>query len=182
MATVILVRHGEAAAGFAGHHDPGLSELGKTQAEQTAKHLDSKGPLPLFSSPLRRAQETAIPLASMWGQAVTIESRVAEIPSPTADLSDRADWLAKVMAGSWHDLPPNLQKWRTDLIDCVLSATEDCVMFSHFVAINLLVGEATNDSRMVVFRPNNASMTEFTNDNGKLAIQSLGVEATTRVN
>lgn len=182
MATVVLVRHGEAAAGFAGHHDPGLSLLGKNQAERTAQELESIGPLPIFSSPLKRAQETAQPLSKLWNTKVEIETRVAEIPSPSDDLSERAEWLQKVMAGTWLELPEDLQAWREELLDCVQRASQDCVMFSHFVAINLLVGAAKDDPRMVVFRPNNASITKFTNDNGNLVVHELGREASTHIN
>jgi broad specificity phosphatase PhoE len=39
MATLFLVRHGRAAAGFDGHHDPGLDELGRIQAHSAATIL-----------------------------------------------------------------------------------------------------------------------------------------------
>lgn len=63
MATLFLVRHGRAAAGFDGHHDPGLDDLGRTQAISAAAHLAPLGPLAIYSSPLARARETAIPLS-----------------------------------------------------------------------------------------------------------------------
>ena len=182
MAKVILVRHGEAAAGFGAHRDPGLSNLGRQQAINTAKHLESIGPLPLFSSPLMRAQETAKPLSDLWQRDVEIETRIAEIPSPIEELESRATWLSTIMAGSWKSLPDELKIWREALIECVQNAPKDCVMFSHFVAINLLVGAANDDEHMVVFRPNNASMTQFTNDDDRLIVHSLGEEADTHVN
>ena len=82
MTTIYFVRHGEAEAGFGSHRDPGLSELGRTQAVATAKHLASLDPIPIFSSPLLRAQETAQSLANIWDAPITIEDRIAEIPSP----------------------------------------------------------------------------------------------------
>ena len=110
MTTIYFVRHGEAEAGFGSHRDPGLSELGRTQAVATAKHLASvRTHIPIFSSPLLRAQETAQELANIWDSPITIEDRIAEIPSPIEDLTDRTTWLANVMAGAWHDLPPNLK-------------------------------------------------------------------------
>ena len=36
---IILVRHGEASAGWSVHPDPGLSELGRMQAENSGKGL-----------------------------------------------------------------------------------------------------------------------------------------------
>ena len=77
------------------------------QAERAAETLADAiaMPVPIYSSPLARARQTAAPLAARWGVDVAIESRVAEIPSPTDDLRERARWLAGVMAGRWMDLP-----------------------------------------------------------------------------
>ncbi len=182
MTTIYFVRHGEAEAGFGAHRDPGLSELGRNQAIATAKHLATLDPIPIFSSPLLRAQETAQELAKIWDAPITTEERIAEIPSPIEDLTDRTTWLAKVMAGAWHDLPPNLKTWREALIDCVVSAPSDCLMFSHFVAINLLVGAANDNPAMVSFRPDNASITRFESDGSTLSVLGLGEQAQTHVN
>ena len=182
MATVYFVRHGEAAAGFGAHHNPGLSQFGNEQALATAKHLAPLGPLPIYSSPLRRTTETATHLATIWEVPIAIEARIAEIPSPIEDLTDRSKWLAKVMAGSWHDLTPNLKTWRIDLLECVLTAANDCVMFSHFIAINLLVGAANDDAAIICFRPANASITRFANDDGVLRVLGLGEQAQTHIN
>lgn len=182
MTTVYFVRHGEAAAGFGAHRDPGLSATGRAQAAATAEHLSAMARMPIFSSPLRRAQETAQALADRWDSSITIEERIAEIPSPIDDLTDRSTWLAKVMAGTWHELPPNLKTWREALVDCVVNAERDCVMFSHFVAINLLVGAATNEPAMVSFRPDNASITRFLSVGKTLQVLGFGEQAQTKIN
>src|SRR5512139_2900442 len=112
MATSFLVRHGKAASGFGDHHDPGLDAQGRSQAEATARFLAPFGPLPLYSSPLARAVETSRPLAVRWGVEALLESRVAEIPSPTGDLAERARWLQEAMQGRWRALPAELRQWR----------------------------------------------------------------------
>lgn len=182
MKTIYFVRHGEAAAGFGAHRDPELSELGRKQASATAKHLEPLGPLPIFSSPLQRAQETAQALAKLWKTPITTEARIAEIPSPIDDLTDRTVWLAKTMAGNWEDLSDDLKQWRQALLDCVIDVSSDCVMFSHFVAINILVGASNNESAMVSFRPDNASITRFKTDGVKLVAETLGEQAQTHIN
>jgi broad specificity phosphatase PhoE len=181
MATLFLVRHGKAAAGFGGHVDPGLDDLGRRQAEATARHLAPFGPLAIYSSPLARARETAIPLAQRWGVETLIEPRVAEIPSPTEDLAARSIWLREAMQGRWRDLPADLNDWRTALIDCLLALREDTVVFCHFVAINVAVGAATGDDRLVNFSPDNASVTRLANADRRLRIIELGREANTAV-
>ena len=182
MPTIYMVRHGKAAAGFAGHLDPGLDDLGRAQARACADSLAPLGPLPLYSSPLARARQTAEPLAERWDSAIVIEPRVAEIPSPTEHLEQRAAWLRQAMQGRWRDLNDSLQAWRRDLVDCVASLTEDSVVFCHFIAINAAVGEARCDDRLVVFSPDNGSVTVLSNDTRRIELVELGRSAQTRVN
>lgn len=188
MAKIYMVRHGKAAAGFDGHADPGLDDLGRSQAAATADLLAELGPLPIYSSPLARARETALPLAERWSSEVIIEPRVAEIPSPTEDLAERAAWLRQAMAGTWSTLDAPLKAWRQALIDWVLALPEDSVVFCHFIAINVAVGSAAggdgaeNDDRMVIFSPDNGSVTTLTNDDGRLRVLELGRTAVTHVN
>lgn len=49
MPSIYLIRHGQAAAGFDGHRDPGLSDLGRKQAIAVADDLATLGPLPVYS-------------------------------------------------------------------------------------------------------------------------------------
>ena len=182
MATLFLVRHGRAAAGFDAHHDPGLDDLGCMQAMSTAAVLAPLGPLAIYSSPLARARETALPLSQRWGIEPLIEHRVTEIPSPTEDLNQRAQWLREVMQGRWRMLPGELQHWRASLIERLLQISEDSVVFCHYVAINVAVGAATADDRLVVFRPDNGSITRIANSDGRLRLIELGRESETRIN
>lgn len=184
MPTIRMVRHGRAAAGFDSHRDPGLDALGRGQAEAAARTLgvEIATPVPIVSSPLARARETAAPLAARWGTGVAIEPRIAEIPSPVPDLRERAVWLRGIMAGRWADLPENLLRWRQAMIDCVLGFETDTVAFCHFIAINVVVGAATGARELIVFRPENGSITRFDTDGGKLELIGLGEEGETRVN
>lgn len=182
MPKIYLVRHGKAAAGFDGHPDPGLDDLGRAQAAATARVLAPLGPLALLSSPLARARETAEPLAQHWGCPVAIEPRLAEIPSPTTDLAARAAWLRAAMQGRWGELDAELLAWRHDIGRCLLAIEQDTVITSHYVAINAAVGLATDDDRMVIFAPDNGSVTVFDNGDGRLSVITLGATADTFVN
>ena len=58
---IILIRHGEASAGWSLHPDPGLSELGRVQVKKSGKSLiDQVESYQLLSSPKKRAIETKI--------------------------------------------------------------------------------------------------------------------------
>ena len=111
-----------------------------------------------------------------------IEPRVAEIPSPTDDLRERARWLGGVMGERWSNLPEELHAWRGAMIDCVAGYAEDCVVFCHFIAINVIVGAATGADAMITFRPDNGSVTKIGSDDGRLSLIALGAEASTRIN
>jgi broad specificity phosphatase PhoE len=182
MAKIHLVRHGQAAAGFGAHKDPGLNEIGRQQADAVAQALESLGPLAIRSSPLARAYETALPLAKRWQADITIETRVAEIPSPSDDLNERAQWLAQAMQGTWSELDALFVDWRDTLVRCLLDITGDCVIFSHYVAINAAVGAAQGDDRMRVFAPDNCSVTTINNSGGVLQVEQLGRTADTKIN
>lgn len=184
MARIYMVRHGKAEAGFGEGMDPGLDALGHSQAKSVADKLKPSGPLPILSSPLRRTQETAAPLAKIWSRAPVIETAVAEIPSPKGmTLEERAQWLRKLMAGSWRSVPADLAEWREACIATVAGLSQDTVIFSHYVAINVAAGSALDDDRVVCFSPDNCSVTIFETGNGKLNLIQKGDEAPlTKVN
>ncbi len=183
MPRLYMVRHGRATAGFGESMDPGLDEHGKSQAEKTAARLRPLGPLAILSSPLARTRETAAPLARLWGREPAIEPAVAEIPSPTDNLLERVAWLRQFMAGSWSNAPPRLAAWRESAISALLSQRENTVIFSHYVAINVAVGFAQCDDRVIVFSPENCSVTIVDVEGGKLRLIEKGHEAPlTKVN
>ena len=187
MPRLYLVRHGRAAASYGEHADPGLDELGHRQAAATALRIATHGPMAVLSSPLARAVETAAPLLARWPQVLLrIEPRVAEIPSPTElqgqPLAARGPWLGRVMAGCWRDQEAALRAWAADVVVCLLASPADAVIFSHFVAINVAAAAAEGSDRVIVFRPDNASVTILDSDGRALRLIERGAEAQTLVN
>ena len=73
------VRHGEPAAAFEfdSHLDPRPDDPGRARAAATAAELAPLGPLPLYSSPLARARETAL-LLRHWNTSVVDLGRSAQ--------------------------------------------------------------------------------------------------------
>jgi broad specificity phosphatase PhoE len=187
--SLVLVRHGRAAARWDANHDPGLDDVGREQAEAMAGAVAPLGPLPVLVSPLRRTRETAAALERRWGVTAGVEPAVSEVPSPTTsalghaagDLAERAEWLRRVLPGRWPDLPVDLQLWRQALLDVLTGRTEDTVVVTHYVAVNAAVGAATGDHRVVCFRPANCSRTVLEVDGGRLRLVELGEQAVTAV-
>jgi broad specificity phosphatase PhoE len=181
MVTLYLVRHGEAAASWGDALDPGLSDAGRLQARDAADALADIGPLPIIASPLKRCRETAQATAERFQVTPTIDDRVAEVPSPEG-IADRGAWLRGIMQGHWAEADAWLQPWRQNMIDSLIALKEDTVIHSHFVAINVIVGHALGDDRVVCFQPDNCSITKLSLEDGQLHVLELGQDRTTKVN
>lgn len=159
MARLHLVRHAEPAAAYVEHPDPGLSGLGRRQAAALVDRLGDLRGTTLLSSPLQRATETGSPLAQSWGVALEVEPVVAEIHAPDEELAARAAWLRTALVKGWGELDHQQQAWRDALVTWCCGRREDLVVFTHFVAINVAIGAATGDDRVVCAPVGHASVT-----------------------
>ena len=72
---VYLVQHGDKER-LPG--DPGLTALGRQQATRTGRWLSGRGVRALWTSPMRRARETADCIAAVTGLAVQPDARLRE--------------------------------------------------------------------------------------------------------
>jgi broad specificity phosphatase PhoE len=176
-----LVRHGRPAATFGEAEDAGLAPAGVAQAEAVAQRLARLGPLGLVTSPLRRTRETAAPLERRWGRSARVEPAVSEIPSRGMGLAERREWLRGLMAGRWTEAGPDLSRWREEVVAALLALGESTVVFTHYVAINVAVGHATGDDRVVVFAPDHCSVTMLETRGGGLGLVQRGAEAVTQI-
>lgn len=174
--------------------DPPLDDIGQEQAYALVKEMNAivDGPLPILTSPLRRCQETAAPLARAWQRQAEIDHRLRELPSsPRLDLSSRLGWLRRVMGGDWPSLEldpdsagTDFLAWRSGILSLLIETawSTDVVMVSHFIAINVAHGKAEGHNRVVGFQPDNCSITVFEVDRAGLSCVSKGREAITQVN
>jgi probable phosphoglycerate mutase len=132
---LVLVRHAEPvrtpAGTVNGPADPGLTELGFEQARLLADWLACEPVDVVLSSPMRRARETAEPVAAAFGLEVEIVDGLVEYDAasdeyiPIDELQAAGDprWLAMV-EGRWEELgaePAHVFKAR------VAAAVEDIV-------------------------------------------------------
>jgi broad specificity phosphatase PhoE len=190
MSILYLVRHGRAAAATPNPGDPELCIEGHEQARAAARSLGKRidSPIQILSSPLRRCRLTAEPLAQLWGTAIRIEPRVTEMPSPQSDGVARSEWLRLAFANEWPDIEraerardvefaQRLSDWRQGVLDAIFACTGDAVIFSHFVAINVIVGEALGLKRVVCLQADNASVTIVETLGRAVRVIELGREA-----
>ena len=84
---VLLVRHGAVSySGRVGGADDGLNTLGELQAQALARRLVERNIAAIYTSPLRRASQTAEILAQFLGAPVREDQRLLE--SGPGDLRD----------------------------------------------------------------------------------------------
>ena len=172
--TLYLVRHGRAEAGIE-QLDPGLDEVGRSQAERAAAALRNVGAKRLICSPLRRARETAAPIASLLSLTPEIREEVAEVFDPAMGVGARRDMLIPLLSGKWSEQPAELVSWRDRVLSALVGlGTEDVIVVSHFVAISAAIGASTEDDRVSPCALANASITTMIVNGGKLALRRPG--------
>ncbi|WP_051581159.1 histidine phosphatase family protein [Pseudonocardia acaciae] len=175
---LILVRHalphrGEAGDGN-GVADPGLTELGRRQADRVAEALAGQPVAAIYTSPQRRARETAAPLAGALGMAVTVAEGLAEydagdrhyIPVHQMAEADPAAW-ARMLAGQ---LPEHVdvEAFRAR-VDGALGGIADAhpgaataVCFAHAGTINVYLAALLGLARPLTFPLDYTGITRVT--------------------
>ncbi|MGD9933332.1 MAG: histidine phosphatase family protein [Dehalococcoidia bacterium] len=180
MTRILLVRHGlsegNAAGIIQGRTDFGLTELGHRQARLTAERLAGEAPVRVFSSPLKRAWQTAEPIAAALGLTIDADPDLQEfdvgavsgLTGPQA--RERFPDLAKLWP---HALPGAEsrdvfhQRIRASL-DRMVAMDATVVAVAHGGVVSgicyALLGLDT--SRRGVFETANCAVTEITKDRG----------------
>jgi broad specificity phosphatase PhoE len=185
LATLYLVRHAKPASTYGDSLDPGLDGTGLAQAVRAADELKNlPNRIPVYTSPLRRCRETARPLADAWGVQPVVLPEIGEVPSPPLALKERQEWLRKAMASDWDNLQasappdsPNYSAWRSTLLDAICAMAGDAVIFSHFIAINVVIGAAKKSEQVISFRPDHASIAVIDVSERTISVKALGREA-----
>ncbi|MFM7755544.1 MAG: histidine phosphatase family protein [Actinomycetota bacterium] len=129
---IILIRHAipvrkELETGPA---DPELSPAGHTQSELLADYLSSEAIDAVYASPMRRARETAAPLARQLDLDVTIVDGVAEFDRnsewyvPVEELKAANDprWH-ELVSGRWNETDES----ETEFVERVVSSVESII-------------------------------------------------------
>ena len=182
MTRLYLVRHGEPSGTWADSADPGLTELGRQQAQIAADRIRLMQPKQIVTSPLRRAVETAMPLSFAMSFEPIVVPQIAEIPTPAnMNLEHRGDWLRAIMGRSWSQTDPDLRQWRDVVVSGLTRLQVDTAVYSHFVAINAALGASIGDDRVLCFRPAHASVTILETNGRAISLVEIGQTAETTV-
>jgi broad specificity phosphatase PhoE/ribonuclease HI len=109
---LLLLRHGQTAMSvdrrFSGSGDPPLTETGRAQAAALAARVaSSRGEIAaVWTSPLRRAYDTAVPVAAALGLDLVVEERLRE--------TDFGAWEGLTFAEIQQRDPNELSAWLAD--------------------------------------------------------------------
>jgi probable phosphoglycerate mutase len=125
---LLLIRHGlpirrELETGVA---DPELSEAGHAQAQHLAEYLSSERLDAVYASPLRRAYQTAQPLAASQGHEIVVVDDVAEwdrnsseyVPVEELRAANDPRWQA-MLKGEWNVHEESPQEFRARVVAAV---------------------------------------------------------------
>ena len=83
--------------------DSGLNEIGFRQASKFAQEFSTKNPMQIISSPLKRAKESALPLARIWKTSIVYDSRIGEVPFPSNCQKSATEWLGETLKSKWSE-------------------------------------------------------------------------------
>jgi 2,3-bisphosphoglycerate-dependent phosphoglycerate mutase len=102
---LLFVRHAlpQRVEGFAGPADPELSQSGHDQAQRLAEYLAFERIHAVYASPLRRAIQTAEPVAARQGIEVTTTDGIAEYDREAAEYIPIEEMKAEGLTG-WQDV------------------------------------------------------------------------------
>jgi len=175
---LLLIRHAEPVrigpGTAAGPADPHLTGRGRAQADRLAAWLAADPIEKLLSSPLRRARETAEPVARTLGLDVEVVDGLMEYDArsdfyiPVEELRETRDhhWTAMI-EGRWDELggePPD--QFRARIVPCVDAIIErfpggTVAAVCHGGVINVYLAALLGLERHLWFHPEYTSISRI---------------------
>jgi probable phosphoglycerate mutase len=195
-----LIRHGQSDVAWHGDRwasargeqwDPPLSEEGVRQAALLAERLlvMDLHPFVLYSSPLRRARETAEAFATRAHAGVTFDDELVEahiggwegVPFEEIIGSDpEIAHHVRNQRAIWHRAPgaegaERFQARVRDTVDSILDRhpRENVVVFAHGGVINAYLGGLLGLGQEMFFLPENTSVNSVDIDGGTRTVRFL---------
>ncbi len=194
-ARLVVVRHGQSewnAAGiFQGQAGPGLTALGRAQAERLAGHVAVRFPdvARIARSDLARVAETAAPVEARLAVPVDVDPRIRELDLGSWTGRPYAEVRAQDPAGTeawrrWEDVETNgaerlvdfrarVRSWCADALERVPAGTT--LVVTHGGVIRVLVAAALGlppEAERRLASPVNTSLSVLERRDGDLALTS----------
>jgi 2,3-bisphosphoglycerate-dependent phosphoglycerate mutase len=172
---LVLVRHAQPVrvepGTVTGPADPGLSDTGHAQAQRLADWLAAEPIDAVLTSPLRRARETAAPLATALGVTAAVVDGVAEYDAaageyiPIEELRAAKDerWYATI-EGRWADVggvdPHEFQRQVVPAVDALIERYpgQRVVVVTHGGVLNVYLAHVVGTRELLWFHPDYTSI------------------------
>ncbi len=195
-----LIRHGQSDFDWAGERwtsargdqwNPPLSDTGREQAALLAKRLlvMQLEPFRVYSSPLRRAAETAETFARASGTEVAFDDELVEAHiggwegKPFEEIMETDPAIVqhiRQQRAIWHRAPgaEHAERFRARVrgaVDGLLSKhpDENLLLFAHGGVINAYVGEVLGVQQEMFFLPENTSLNTLDVDGDVRSVRFL---------
>ncbi len=183
---LILIRHAlpqrsESTA------DAPLSEIGHSQAQSLANWLRTERIDALYTSPMKRALQTAVPLTELTGHQPKVLEGVAEydrysgryIPIEEIKQADKAAWRKSLAHNTVHDLAGFREMVVTELQAVIAAhAGQTVAVTCHGGVINVWASHVLGLDARMFFLPDYTSINRFLcSGSGHLTVQSLNETA-----
>lgn len=172
---LVLVRHAEPVrvetGSVDGPADPGLTTRGREQAERLGAWLAADGIDAVVTSPLRRARETAAPLAAALGLDPVVDAGVSEYDAasgeyiPIEELRAAKDerWYATI-EGRWADVggidPHAFQRQVVPAVEAIVERHpgQRVAVVSHGGVVNVYLAHVLGIANLLWFHPEYTSI------------------------
>lgn len=173
-----------------GRADPHLAPEGRAQAAALARWLAGERIDAVYTSPLRRAVETAAPLAAALGVEPEVRDGLAEwdrdadayIPVEELKAGDHPLWRA-LAGGHWHELgidPVAFLERVVTTVDGLAAAHpgQRVAVVCHGGVINAYTGHVLGVERLLFFEPDYTSISRvLVQRGGRRSLRSLNEAA-----
>ncbi|PHS73338.1 MAG: hypothetical protein COB22_01200 [Cycloclasticus sp.] len=170
VAQIFLIRHGRPARGIDGF-DPGLSEQGILHSKSIAAFLGARKISAIYASPLKRAHQTAEPLASAAKTKLTLLDGLAEADKNNHytfaedTMTNPAEW-AKFQNDPIGYLGGNHAEFVTTVLDAFQTIrdanhTDNVVVYTHAIPINIVLADALGLDGVLNFIPHYCSISRI---------------------
>ncbi len=165
-----------------GPADPHLAPVGVTQAEALADWLAEEPIDALWSSPMRRAVETAAPLAERLALEVRIDEGLAEYDRHSLSYIPIEE-LKAANDPRWQEVPEQPEEFRAEVVAAVERIVEAhpgqrVAVVCHGGVVNAYAGHVLKVEDPLFFLPTYTSITRiFASGSGVRSIHTLNESA-----
>jgi 2,3-bisphosphoglycerate-dependent phosphoglycerate mutase len=161
-----------------GPADPALADVGREQAQAVAEWLAAEEIDAIWCSPMRRARETAAPLAARLGLDITIDDGIAEYDREALSYIP-VEELKAANDPRWYQVPEQPQHFQGVVVEAIERIVEAhpaqrVAVVCHGGVINVYAGHVLGIDDPLFFLPGYTSISRvLAASSGERSIASL---------